>query len=134
MNGEFDPSNMPDFGPPQGKSARQYMTLLGALTLFGINIVAVSMALSAFFKNGNFSTQGGLLLLFIPTSFLFFLFVLCWDGSVSAMLEPEPYYGEFWFEFMYWFPCFPFGRLLLEFLIDHGAPAFFFQMILPLDV
>jgi hypothetical protein len=100
--------------------------------LFGMNIVSVSMAMSTFFKNGNFSTQGGLLLLFIPTSFLFFLFVLCFDQSVSAILEPEPYYGEFYFEAMYWFPAFPFGRLLLEFLVDQGAPAFFFQLLLPL--
>ena len=52
---------------------------------------------------------------------------------MTAMLTPQPYYGEFWFEFMYWFPAFPFGRLLLEFLIDHGGPMFFFQLIVPLD-
>jgi hypothetical protein len=58
MGEGFDPSDLPEFnfGEVSGKSFRQYATLLGALMLFGINIVAVSMALSAFFKNGNFST------------------------------------------------------------------------------
>jgi hypothetical protein len=77
--GMMGPDGMQRPGGMSGKSIRQYATLLAALMLLGMNVVALSMALSTLFKDANFSTQGGLLLMFIPTSFLFFLFVLIWD-------------------------------------------------------
>jgi len=92
------------------------------------------MALSTLFADSKIATYAGIMLLFIPTNILFFALIQIILGSVKAILEVQPYYGEQWFELCYVMPHFSFGRILLEYLIDDGANKLFFKLIIPLPL
>ena len=116
------------------KNFRQYYTLFFGFVLFGLNIVALAMVLSAFFTDSKLSTQIGIFLMFLPTSLFFYSIISVLADSLSAVVAQKPYYGEQWLNAGYMLPHFTFGMVLLDFLVDHGFPKLAYKAILPLSM
>jgi hypothetical protein len=108
--------------------------LLFGLILFGLNCIALTMALSTLFSDSKISTYTGVMLMFIPTNLLYFMFIQIFSGSVDALMDTHPYFGEKWFEFFYFIPHFSFSRIFLEYLVNHGRPYIMFKLIMPLEI
>ena len=117
-----------------GKSTRQDLTLFFGLILFGLNCVSQTMAMSTLFTDSKIATYAGIMVMFIPTNILFYTFITMIQKSVTSVIEIKPYHGEQWFELLYIFPHFSFGRILLEYLIDDGANKLLFKLLLPLPL
>jgi len=121
-------------GVIETKSLRQNLSLVGGLILFGLNMVSMSMALSTLFGDSKFSTYAGMLLMFLPAALLFYTFIDIFGNSVLNLVDYKPYYYEFVFELLYILPHFSFGRILLDYLVNHGRQYFLFTMIMPLKI
>ena len=107
--------------------------LFFAFQFLGLNITALSMAMSTAFTDSKLSTQIGIFVLFIPASLMFFAYVSIISNSIGAVFDQKPYYGEEYLPLGYVLPHFTFGIILLEFLVDHGIPMIFYRAIVPLN-
>jgi len=102
--------------------------------LIGLNLVAVCMCMSTFFTDSKLSVQLGTILLFFPVALMFYSTLATCAASITAIFTFTPYYGEQWLQLGYILPHYTFGFTLLDFLVDHGAPAVVFRVILPTNM
>ena len=117
------------------KNQWQYFKIFMGMLLFGLNLVALTMAMSATFTDSKISTQIGIFVLFLPSSVLIYIILsIIADSMTSAIVDFEPYYGEQQLPYWYILPHFTYGMILLDFLTDDGIPKMAFKLLMPHDM
>ena len=102
--------------------------------LIGLNLVALCMAMSTCFTDSKLSVQLGTILLFFPVALMFYATLATCADSITAIFTFQAYYGEKWLQLGFILPHYTYGFTLLDFLVDHGAPAIVFRLILPTNM
>jgi hypothetical protein len=64
------------------------------MLLFGLNLVSMTMALSALFTDSKISTQIGTFILLLPATLMFYVLISILTESIVSILALRPYYGE----------------------------------------